>query len=414
MQENSRKGDTMNTDYLFSYVASDLGTMIRLFSKEGTLSKSFGTGEHLPASEPITELLTASSDSLPQLTSLERYLFYASISLPESIPECILLLGPVHIFTGHLLLRDFSLEEFSEKFPDLSAAPRSFDDFINSVLLLHNLFSSSPLNRETLISHSCGDFHDTKVETSYSALLFRNQEQNLSHNSWNQEQCMLSAVENGDLNMLEDTISRDTPERMGTLAPDADRNYKNISISVITLLSRAAIRGGVNPELAFSLCDSYIMEIESLTSLEKLNPLVQGAKVRFASMVQEIKKAKKEDAAPRRHPLLEQSKDYIYSHLHEKISLHDMAQHLHVSASYLSVLFRKYERVSFSDFVMQEKISLVKNMLIYSPYSYIEIASYLGFCSQSHLGKQFKTITGMTLKQFRDTYAVNDFNHPVS
>lgn len=91
-----------------------------------------------------------------------------------------------------------------------------------------------------------------------------------------------------------------------------------------------------------------------------------------------------------------------------------MAQHLHVSASYLSVLFRKYERISFSDFVMQEKISLVKNMLIYSPYSYIEIASYLGFCSQSHLGKQFKTITGMTLKQFRDTYAVNDFNHPVS
>lgn len=109
---------------------------------------------------------------------------------------------------------------------------------------------------------------------------------------------------------------------------------------------------------------------------------------------------------------MEQSKDYIFSHLHEKISLQDIADHLHASASYLSVLFRKYEGVSFSDFVMREKISLVKNMLIYSPYSYIEIARYLGFCSQSHLGKQFKSATGMTLKQFRDTYAVSEFFDP--
>ena len=51
-------------------------------------------------------------------------------------------------------------------------------------------------------------------------------------------------------------------------------------------------------------------------------------------------------------------------------------------------------------------------MLIYSPYSYIEISSYLGFSSQSHLGKQFKAITGMTLKQFRDAYSTTEFRRP--
>ena len=52
-----------------------------------------------------------------------------------------------------------------------------------------------------------------------------------------------------------------------------------------------------------------------------------------------------------------------------------------------------------------------KNMLIYSSYSYSRIAAYLGFASQSHLGTEFKKLTGMTLKTFRDTYARDDFIH---
>ena len=44
-------------------------------------------------------------------------------------------------------------------------------------------------------------------------------------------------------------------------------------------------------------------------------------------------------------------------------------------------------------------VSLTKNLLTYSPYSYIEIATYLGFSSQSHLGKVFKKYTDMTLRQ---------------
>lgn len=75
----------------------------------------------------------------------------------------------------------------------------------------------------------------------------------------------------------------------------------------------------------------------------------------------------------------------------------------------VSNLFRRHEGISIVDFVAQEKLKLVKNLLTYSNYSYIEIASYLGFSSQSHLGKQFKAQTGMTLKQYRDKYHVREF-----
>lgn len=81
-----------------------------------------------------------------------------------------------------------------------------------------------------------------------------------------------------------------------------------------------------------------------------------------------------------------------------------------MNANYLSALFRRSEGMTISEYILLEKIKLVKNMLIYSHYSYSQIASYLGFCSQSYLGEKFKKITGITLNQFREQYGKKEFN----
>ena len=101
---------------------------------------------------------------------------------------------------------------------------------------------------------------------------------------------------------------------------------------------------------------------------------------------------------------VKQSKDYIFKYLHEKIRIQDIAEYLHLNANYLSELFRQCENITLTDFILQEKVKLTRNLLAYSPYSYIEIATYLGFSSQSHLGKVFKKYTGMTLRQYREKY----------
>lgn len=80
-----------------------------------------------------------------------------------------------------------------------------------------------------------------------------------------------------------------------------------------------------------------------------------------------------------------------------------------MNPGYLSELFHKCEGMSIKNFILREKIGLAKNMLTYSGYSYIEIAAYLGFSSQSHLGKQFKKLTGFTLSEYRNTYGVRQF-----
>ena len=70
---------------------------------------------------------------------------------------------------------------------------------------------------------------------------------------------------------------------------------------------------------------------------------------------------------------------------------------------------RRFQYPPAHDFTFTQKIELAKNLLIYSDYSFIDIANYLGFTSQSHLGARFKAATGMTLREYRNKYKKEDF-----
>ena len=52
--------------------------------------------------------------------------------------------------------------------------------------------------------------------------------------------------------MLRQSLREDYTGKIGTLAKDEVRHMRNRGIVVVTLASRAAIRGGLLPEIAFS------------------------------------------------------------------------------------------------------------------------------------------------------------------
>ena len=95
-------------------------------------------------------------------------------------------------------------------------------------------------------------------------------------------------------------------------------------------------------------------------------------------------------------------KEYIYSHIKERITIEDLADELGVSASYLSRLFKKETGDSVSIYIRRQKMEIAKNLLQYSEYSMIDIANRLSFSSQSHFTQQFREFVGMTPKKYRD------------
>jgi AraC-like DNA-binding protein len=93
--------------------------------------------------------------------------------------------------------------------------------------------------------------------------------------------------------------------------------------------------------------------------------------------------------------------DYIYDHLHQKISLNEIAEHVHLNKTYLCGLFKKETGLTIGDYILKRKIEAAQNMLRYSDYSPVDISNYLGFSSHSHFITVFKKETHMTPRQYR-------------
>ena len=93
--------------------------------------------------------------------------------------------------------------------------------------------------------------------------------------------------------------------------------------------------------------------------------------------------------------------DYIYSHIHNRITVKELADYLGLSESYLSKLFHKEMGLSISQYILNLKIEKAKNLLQYSEYNVVDIANYLSFSSQSHFIQVFQKFTGMTPHKYR-------------
>lgn len=396
----------------FIFIARQLHTVVRAYGKEygllETVDFSLCEGGAPALPEPVLAyLLQLGTAECPLTAVVGRTHTYTVFHTPDKI----LLIGPNRLYHNMEYLHT-ELREETDRFPSQQLYECGIYPYLSVILPAYNLYYEKMANEEAYYLANFYNYSEAAVQKSFSDLVFLNREENRLHNPYSQELRMLSSIEQGDLALLEECRKEEVKQNFGVLSTDTERNFRNLGICVVTLVSRAAIRGGVNAELAFSLCDSYIMEIEGLKDVYDLGPLVEKAKTNFCTMVKEQQEYWQRSRQEKRfHPLVEKSKDYIFSHLHGKISLGELAGILHVNPNYLSDLFKKYEGIPFSAFVITEKLKLVKNLLIYSDYSYVEIATYLGFTSQSYLGKQFKEATGMTLKEYRNQYKCERFFH---
>lgn len=279
------------------------------------------------------------------------------------------------------------------------------------VLLLYNLRHEDDMSAAACfqLNFDSGEIH-THANARISADLFQDRENDDMHNTWGQEVRLLKCIEEGD----EDTLKRIWMEPVTNFpradSPDPVRSGKNMAIYNVTACGRAAIRGGLSADYIFALTDSYTQQIEDLQSMPMLQPLVQDIQLQLASMVRKQKEQQRRGGDAVCHPLVAQAKTYVFRHLHEKLTVEQVAEHLHVHPNFLTSLFHREEGISLYQYILAQKIDLAKNLLIYSDYSYIDIANYLGFTSQSHLGARFKAATGMTLREYRNRYKKETFD----
>ena len=215
------------------------------------------------------------------------------------------------------------------------------------------------------------------------------------HNTMELEEMMLSCVEHGRTEDILKMFSAPTAGRAGEMASDALRQQKNLIICTATLVTRAAIRGGMNQEQAFALSDMYIQKAELMSdvlSLTRLN----------AQMVLDFtKRVEAEKAGIHKSKLVRQARDYILSHIGEAITTDILSKELGMNRTYLCKLFAEETGLTINQYVTQVKMEEAKRLMDITKKSIAEISEYLGYSSQSYFQKVFKNRYGITPGEYR-------------
>ena len=288
-----------------------------------------------------------------------------------------------------------SLQQFCEylqHLPDLS-----FEMFLHLLCLEDGFLNQEITEINTLTRHESPAANAVSIEKE---LLNKNQDY-VDHpevmTDHGYETRIAFYIENG--------MTRELPEYMRTITSDigrmgntALRHAKNALIVLNSMALRAAIRGGVNADIGYKLGSVYLEQIESCQEIGILTSLSEKMLTDYCNRVKES------TAVHTGHPLLRQVLWYISEHLHQKITISEIASAAHVTPEYLSCLFHKETGETLINYISRQKVQEARQLLALTQMPLSEIAQYLAFSTQSYFQTVFKKNTGTTPELFRQKY----------
>lgn len=189
---------------------------------------------------------------------------------------------------------------------------------------------------------------------------------------------------------------------LGRIFFHSDGDFKKIkarALELIVILSRAAIEGGANIQQIFNLNNNYIEEVESFTNLEKLSMWLAGVINRYVSYVFEFSDVKHAD-------IIYKITAYIKSNYMSKILLDDIAEHVYLSKTYVSKIFKEEMNITLSGYINKIRIEKSKALLLDSSLTIADVANLVGYEDQSYYTKKFKAITGISPGKYKEKHGM--------
>ena len=164
------------------------------------------------------------------------------------------------------------------------------------------------------------------------------------------------------------------------------------------------ISGGLSQAEAYSLSDYYIRLADAAATPEEISEIHNEMCLHYAKQMYVLQRSAITSKA------VTTAINYIYEHLHTRITLASLASVTNLLPSYLSRIFKKETGYSVSDYILGKKLETAKSMLASSDYQIAEISASLAFPSQSYFTNLLKKDCGMTPREYRMHNRNNDYN----
>ena len=132
------------------------------------------------------------------------------------------------------------------------------------------------------------------------------------------------------------------------------------------------------------------------TSFNRLTDAADAMQKLFTDLQDALRDS---DSGPK-NSYISQAAAYLNSHISAQTDLETVAEHVHVSAPYLSQLFRKELGKTFREYRTELRIEYAKQLL-QKDYKIYEIASMTGFQNEKYFSSTFRKVTGFSPRQYR-------------
>lgn len=170
---------------------------------------------------------------------------------------------------------------------------------------------------------------------------------------------------------------------------------KYLAVSSIAVIIRVAINSGVDELTAYQVSDSFLQFLDRCEDSELLFSELLKTCLQVVQAVRDAQEISKDSL------YFTRCREYIASHLGQKITVGILADTCGLTPNYLSTIFKKASGKTVKEYVMQQRIQVAKQLLLSPDHTTSEIATFLGFASQSHFIDCFKKQVGTTPRRWR-------------
>ncbi len=214
-------------------------------------------------------------------------------------------------------------------------------------------------------------------------------------NVYRAERMLLRMVQEGDLNNGAALRNAANIATVQPYVPDP-QGQAQIACTILTsLCTRAAIEGGLSPELAYSTGDGYIRRLFQAQTITEVSAVKNQMYQDFIQKVHDCR------SNPKFSPEIQSCCDYMELHAEEPLTLERLAERLGYHKYYLSRRFKAEVGPTVNGYLQIARVERAKMLLSCTDMPVADIALNLQFATTRHFSVVFKRIAGQSPAQYR-------------
>ncbi|WP_315108886.1 helix-turn-helix domain-containing protein [Clostridium intestinale] len=355
---------------------------------------------------PSLEYISVLLDVYQDVAYIETpaYSYYGCVKIKSS--EISIIIGPVSpvpytkdslsIMHKDFLIEDLNKNSFNNFFYTIPT--HDLGKFINDLLLVNYIINNTSL-KKTDILHISPPLSNNDISSKYYENLFSSIDESITNTNYEIETELYNYIESGNIKKLDMFYKNLAHSNYDTGLTSSNylRHKKNGFITGISLITRAAIRGGFPPNSAYKLSDIYLQQVEHINEASAVDSLLIQATYDYTNRVAKFNMPV--DASK----LFYEVSKYVNENVYKAINVTDVAKYIHFNRSYLSHRFKSEFGMTLGRYIQNCKLKESENLLKYSNKSISEISNLLCFSSQSHFQNAFKKKLGITPQTYRNS-----------